>query len=381
MRIDVFCKVIDNFGDAAVCWRLARQLAAEHGAEVRLYLDQLQALALLRPDLSASLAVQHMDGVTVCRWSSSTRFDHHADVIIEGFGCGLPDDLVIAMAARKPAPAWIILEYLSAEPWVDAHHGLPSPHPRLALSRDYFFPGFSARTGGLLREADLIERRDAFWASTDQKNALWRDLGCVPPAKDDATCVISLFGYDNVNATPLLESCVDGPTKTLALVPPGRLRNHVGAFFGVRSSADGDTFSRGALTVRNIPFLGQTRYDELLWVCDWNFVRGEDSFVRAQWAARPLVWQAYPQSEGAHLKKVEAFLTRYTEGVSGEVASRLRRLYAAWNGMGQLRLEDWRALRESQAILTSHAARWARDLSVIPDLAANLAHYCVERLK
>ena len=38
---DVFCRVVDNYGDAAVCWRLARQLADEHGARVRLWIDLL----------------------------------------------------------------------------------------------------------------------------------------------------------------------------------------------------------------------------------------------------------------------------------------------------------------------------------------------------
>ena len=44
-------------------------------------------------------------------------------------------------------------------------------------------------------------------------------------------------------------------------------------------------------------------------------VRGEDSFVRAQWAALPFVWQAYPQADAAHLTKVAAFLDRYCIGL------------------------------------------------------------------
>ncbi|HET9045379.1 MAG TPA: elongation factor P maturation arginine rhamnosyltransferase EarP, partial [Casimicrobiaceae bacterium] len=40
-RWDVFCKVVDNFGDAGVCWRLARQLVAEHDLAVTLWIDVL----------------------------------------------------------------------------------------------------------------------------------------------------------------------------------------------------------------------------------------------------------------------------------------------------------------------------------------------------
>jgi uncharacterized repeat protein (TIGR03837 family) len=381
MRYDVFCKVVDNFGDAAVCWRLARQLAQEQGAQVRLYLDQLQALALLRPEISSNRESQHLEGVEIRRWSGATPFDATADVVIEGFGCGLPEVQVAAMSKKNPAPVWIILEYLSGESWVEEHHGLPSPHPRLPLNRHYFFPGFTSRTGGLLREADLTERRNGFLNSPDRKNAFWRDLGCAAPRTDEEVCIISLFGYDNINVLPLLEAWAQGKTRTFAVVPPGRLRTHVGGFFGARSAGDGDTFSLGALTVRNIPFLPQARYDELLWACDWNFVRGEDSFVRAQWASRPFLWQAYPQSGNTHHKKVEAFLSLYCAGLSEDVESRLKRIFAAWNGAGQMRPEYWHELQASHRELEQHALQWWQYLSEIPDLATNLAHFCLERLK
>ncbi|MBY0444112.1 MAG: elongation factor P maturation arginine rhamnosyltransferase EarP, partial [Burkholderiales bacterium] len=39
VRWDIFCRVIDNYGDIGVCWRLARQLSFEHGFAVRLMVD------------------------------------------------------------------------------------------------------------------------------------------------------------------------------------------------------------------------------------------------------------------------------------------------------------------------------------------------------
>ena len=44
---DIFCTVVDNYGDIGVCWRLARQLAAEHGFAVRLWVDDLASFARL----------------------------------------------------------------------------------------------------------------------------------------------------------------------------------------------------------------------------------------------------------------------------------------------------------------------------------------------
>ena len=159
---DIFCKVVDNFGDAGVCWRGASILHQEHGLAVRLWIDRPQTLQALRPDLDADALRQQLDGVEVIDWSKSSPDPATAAVVIEAFGCGLPDDYVTAMAGLPRPPLWIVLDYLSAETWVDSHHGLASPHPSLALPRWYFYPGFTAATGGLPRERDLLSRRDAF---------------------------------------------------------------------------------------------------------------------------------------------------------------------------------------------------------------------------
>ncbi|MEO7887531.1 MAG: elongation factor P maturation arginine rhamnosyltransferase EarP, partial [Polaromonas sp.] len=44
LQWDIFCKVIDNFGDIGVCWRLAADLASR-GHKVRLWVDDASALA------------------------------------------------------------------------------------------------------------------------------------------------------------------------------------------------------------------------------------------------------------------------------------------------------------------------------------------------
>ncbi len=163
LRWDVFCRVVDNFGDAGVCWRLARQLAHEHGIAVTLWIDDVGSLARFVPGLAPDAADQAMAGVRVRRIADPFPADASLpDVVVEGFGCGLPDAYVAAMAAAPKAPVWVVLEYLSAEPWIDASHGLPSPHPRLPLTRWFWFPGFTRRSGGLLREATLLDTRDAF---------------------------------------------------------------------------------------------------------------------------------------------------------------------------------------------------------------------------
>ena len=387
---DVFCRVIDNFGDAAVCWRLARALAhgnegdagnAGNPARTRLWIDDLSALHALQPEVLIDSPRQSLAGVEVCRWLDGVDFGPPAEVAVDAFGGGLPDEYASAMAAHSGKSLWIVLEYLSAESWVSAHHGLPSPHPRLPLDRYFFFPGFGAGTGGLLREPGLTARREDFLRHPLLPQTLWRDAGFSPP--DPNAKLISLFGYETPAVAEFLDAWASGPEAIVAAVPESRLSADVAAFFGSSMPPGGKAMARGALEVRFLPFLAQDRYDELLWAADWNFVRGEDSFVRAQWAERPFVWHIYPQSEGAHLAKLAAFLDLYCRGLPGALAGPLRALWLGWNGRTQAGSigQAWSDLSGQGAALCRYAHDWAREAAQAGDLAMNLAKFCEERLK
>ena len=379
MRYDIFCKIVDNFGDAAVCWRLALQLASEHGHQVRMWIDQPEALCMLRPELERNASSQVLEGVEVIAWTSNIEFENPGDVVIEGFGCGLPEQYVESIGSGTTTPLWIVLEYLSAEAWVAGHHGLPSPHPKLALPRFFFFPGFTSATGGLIRESNLAARRNHFLASDNSGVALWRDLGFTPPHHSART--VSLFGYDNANVRELLDALASGDHEMIALVPPSRMREQICEYFGPNYYPNGSVQTRGRLEVRFTPFLPQPRYDELLWACDWNFVRGEDSFVRAQWAGMPFVWHPYPQENRVHLNKLDAFLELYLADLDPVPAKALAGLWRSWNGSGDLLGHYWHSLQPHTAALRAHAKSWESQLAAMPDLATNLAKFCSERIK
>ncbi len=379
MRYDVFCRIVDNFGDAAVCWRLAWQLANEHAHQVRLWIDLPNALGVLRPDLDRSLPRQFLERVEVIHWSAQIAFDDPRDVVIEGFSCGLPEKYFNSMVTRNKPPLWIVLEYLSAESWVAEHHRLPSPHPRFELPRYFFFPGFTADSGGLIREADLHGKHRIFDDSDVAHQALWADLGFDVP--DKAVEVVSLFGYDNPNLIPLMNAMANGTKEIVALLPPSRLRQLACDKLGQGHQEDGSKLRRGALEIRFIPFLPQPRYDELLWICDWNFVRGEDSFVRAQWAGRPFVWQPYPQANNLHVDKLNAFLDLYGAELDTETSIALKGLWRSWNGSGELLAGFWQRVQAHSNVLRGHAKRWEKQMLAMPDLATNLANFCAEQLK
>ena len=379
-RFDIFCRVVDNYGDAGVCWRLARQLVSEHGAAVTLWIDALASLARIAPGLDAHVPDQRCAGVRVRTLVTSplARFAL-ADVVVEGFGCGLPDDYVGAMADASHAPLWINLEYLSAEPWVELAHGLPSPQPRLPLTRYFYFPGFTAATGGLLRESGLLNARVAETASNAAGDALWRGLGMPPP--QGGTLAVSLFSYANAALPALLDAWAEGDEPVRCLVPEGVASAALDVWTGGAVPHAGEAVVRGGLTLRSLPFAAQDDYDRLLWHCDLNIVRGEDSFVRAQWAARPFVWHIYPQADDAHRVKLTEFLHRYESGLDAGTSAIVTRFWNAFNDAdGPATVEAWPAYRARLPALSRHGERWAEHLAALPDLASGLVRFCEVRL-
>ena len=371
-RWDIFCKVVDNYGDAGVAWRLARELTAEHALDVTLWLDDLSALTRIAHEIDPSRETQTTAGVTIRRWSEPFAAATPADVVVEAFGCRLPDRYVAAMAERTIVPAWFVLEYLSAEAWIDASHGLPSPHPRLPLLRRFWFPGFTPRTGGLLREHDLAVARDAFLRNDAEQEALWSSLSVPPIARDEIR--VSLFCYPNPALPALFDAWADGDAPVACLVPVGIAAGALDAWTGGNVPHPGGPHVRGRLSLHAIPFVAQDAYDRLLWLCAVNLVRGEDSFVRAQWAARAFAWQIYPQSEGAHWRKLDAFLDRYIAGLAPDPQAALRRFWRAWNGAPDAEPigAAWLEFAAARPQIDRHAGTWAAQIATLPELAAGL---------
>lgn len=207
-----------------------------------------------------------------------------------------------------------------------------------------------------------------------------------PPAADELR--VSLFCYDGPLIGELLDAWANDDEPISVLLPEGAALAAVCAFFGVSCAAPGERLQRGSLQLQVLPFVEQAAYDSLLWACDFNFVRGEDSFVRAQWAGRPLIWQAYAQDEQAHLRKLEAFLDIYCADLSATAGAAVRAFMQYWNGGGGKddtggpgAAEAWRALRARRVELKSAAQRWANQLADGPELANALVSFAHAHVK
>lgn len=356
---DIFCQVIDNFGDIGVCWRLASALAAR-GIQVRLRVDDASALQWM--------TAQPHPGIRVLDYEAP--YQAPPQVVIEAFGCEAPAPYLAALSQhhahcqsqQQPAPALINLEYLSAEAYVERCHRLPSlimSGPAKGLTRWFFYPGFTAQTGGLIREDDLPTRQATF------DRPAWRAAHCVG-AQD---CAIALFCYEPPALPQLIQQLTtaqpwgqpqSGGAPRL-LVTPGRASAAIRAL--PLAAQLHPTF---------LPTRTQEEFDAMLWACDLNFVRGEDSLVRALWAGQAFVWHIYPQDDNAHHAKLQAFLDWM------DAPSSLRLAHAAWNGISEP--ETWPTI--TPALLQEWrdcAVQAQKKLRIQHDLITQLQQFAAEK--
>jgi len=343
MQWDIFCRVIDNFGDIGVCWRLAVNLA-QRGQQVRLWVDDASALTWMAPDGAP--------GVQVLPWR--TPFDAHGiapgDVLVEAFGCEIDPEFIASYAskirAREQKCLWINLEYLSAEPYARRCHGLPSPvmsSPGRGLTKHFFYPGFTAGTGGLLRESNLLVRQAGF------DRAAWLAQHCIAWQGER---LVSLFCYEPRALPTLLTQLSSDPQRTRLLVTPGRASAAIRRCIYDKNGRKPLWNKRDQLSISYLSALSQADYDHLLWACDLNFVRGEDSLVRALWAGKPMVWHIYSQQDQAHLAKLDAWLDWLDAPAS------LRLAHARWNDTSAADNQEGAGLLDEEAL-----AQWQLTIS------------------
>ena len=375
LQWDIFCNVIDNFGDIGICWRLAADLAAR-GQRVRLWVDDGSALAWMAPI--------GQQGVCVLPWTEaldvSCLDSAPCDVLVEAFGCDVAPEFIAACARihlsqginRPSKPLWINLEYLSAEPYVARNHGLTSlisSGPAAGWHKVFFYPGFTPGTGGLLREPDLLQRQALFdrAAWLEQHGIEWQ-----------GETLVSLFCYEPPALTQLLDDLahkgINGQPVRL-LVAAGRATQAIRSILSLKTAENNpqidlqtNKYMREQLSISYLPLISQTDFDHLLWASDVNFVRGEDSIVRAIWAGKPFVWQIYPQDDGAHGQKLEAFLDMLTAPPG------LRAFHRVWNGLSNQALPPLTDSSDWQPIADKNRAR----LAAQPDLTSRLLEYAAK---
>ena len=304
MRWDIFCQIVDNYGDAGVCWRLARSLSSIHGQEVRIFCDDLPTLNLLASGVDRSIK----DKIDLQPWEASYANARHPvqtpDVVIEAFGCDLPERYMAGLFIAPVKPLIINLEYLSAETWITDFHGKASPQSH-GIPKYFFFPGFQDEVGGLLLDPIPQKGQLVKLQIPNDLKEIWSELR--PNAKR-----ISVFCYPGAPLKKWLESL-------------GTLGKGVDVLLAYGHAEQLNLYGEQPISLpkniqlHSMPFVSQDEYDWVLSQCDFNIVRGEDSFVRAQLAGKPFIWHIYPQEDHAHEVKLAAFLDLYLEDANQEL--------------------------------------------------------------
>ncbi|WP_442800669.1 elongation factor P maturation arginine rhamnosyltransferase EarP [Shewanella sp. AS1] len=386
---DIFCTVVDNYGDIGVTWRLAKQLAIEYQIQVNLWVDDLHSFSHILPELNPKQTIQCFYDVTIKQWNTPLDLDYlPGAVLIEAFACQLPDIVLETINSmhrqNRSVPVWLNLEYLSAEDWVDGCHGLLSMQPS-GIKKYFYFPGFTAKTGGVICEKALFKQRDAWQKNPDNRRQLFDRLGL--QGIDDEDTVISIFSYESPALDALCRHWQDSGShidtnsksgnKIHALLPMGRSLNSLKAWLPELDSVKpGDSYRHNKLTLHILPMTDQQGFDRLLWSCDFNIVRGEDSFLRAQWAAKPFIWHIYPQEDDYHLIKLRAFIALYCHNLAPDVAASWATLNFAFNQDGtDTIIPAWKQVGIANKSLLEHAKQWSIFALNDADLASRLVQF------
>lgn len=349
--IDLFCRVVDNYGDIGVCWRLARNLSSrlidfadgksqENFAwnsiisnlfnptfhmpyPVRLWVNDLQSFQRIAPAIDTSRDIQVLQNIQIIHWKNANIYANlklkPATVVIEAFGTELDQNYIDAM--NSSTRCWFNLEYLSAENWVEGFHGQRSPQSN-GVPKYFFFPGFTDKTGGLIRDNQVLMRLHSF-SVQDKIDWLKQHISTeVAQAFADNARLINVFCYPSAPFESLLTVFAEiikyDHRATTFLLPEGVLPQAEELYEAVVED-------KAMIKLQRFPFIPQEDFDILLSICEFNVVRGEDSFVRAIWSGKPFIWHIYEQDEQVHLHKLKAWLAQ------SKVPELWAEIHTAWN--------------------------------------------------
>lgn len=293
----IFCRVIDNFGDAGVAWRLAKNLQADLSCQVVLFIDNFTTLAHIVPELETQKQQQNINQINIIHWKDDNTFSGSLknlpkpDFVIETFACELSNRVKEIIFQNKAL--WLNWEYLTAEHWAEEMHLLPSPQANGA-NKYFYFMGFSEKSGGLLREKNVLPK---------------------PPKKVSGSLKTYIFAYSSTIWQKWFDCWADLPLNMHIDLAGNQVRlpeNH--------------------LSCQHAPFVSQDKFDDLLSQYDFLIVRGEDSFVRTQYTGKPFFWHIYPQENQAYIKKLHAFWDKVYAYFPPELSSAHSRLSDELNG-------------------------------------------------
>ncbi len=322
MIITILCKVVDNFGDIGVAYRLAKRLVKLQQEtpqkeslknSINLIVDDLEAFSRICNKVVPLKNFQNVLGINIYNWNAydfcynefSKNDGEKLSVILECFQCGRPDwmEKILFEDKLERTVQVIMIDYLTAEPYAETFHCLKSLTRSAKVQKVNFMPGFTEKTGGLIIDED------------------WKEL---PERKSDGGILV--FTYERawlplVRALKKLQT-KENPQKKILLAQGRGKDSFVEAVVQAEGEKKATKTKTNVIKTENkacgeeklalecLPYLNQDAWDKMMKTCSILFIRGEESLSRACLSGIPFVWQAYPQSEDYQLVKVKALLER-----------------------------------------------------------------------
>ena len=309
--IDIFCEIIDNFGDIGVVYRISKELKKIfQNVRIRIVLNRLEEFKAINKKVKDT-DYQEIDGL-ICVTEKYVKENIEtfsvSDVFIEAFGCNVPEEYV--KQAKENSKLWINLEYLSGEKWIEDFHLCESLIDSKTLKKIFFMPGFSEKSGGVIIDSGFLERMKYGKENRDEVfKKYFKDFDL----KDKF--IGTVFSYEK-NFENLLETLKNYEKETVLLLMGEKTQKSFSEVLKKNLTEDyGNIVKYGKITMIYSDFFSQEEYEEIISASDFNFTRGEDSFVRGIILGKPFMWHIYLQEEKAHMDKIKAFTERFKESV------------------------------------------------------------------
>lgn len=306
MEITVLCKVVDNFGDIGVVFRLCRALSElKKNLEIRLVVSNLDSFAKISKGIDSTKTFQEFRGWKVFDWNDSAlckkEFSKNPpEFILECFQCGRPEWLEeLLFSPQFNLNVQIVnVEYLTAESWADDFHLLKSGTRSAKIKKINFMPGFTKKTGGLILDKNFMRcLSEKKFALNLVKQNLYKKI-----LSEDFSDSFKILIFSYPKNFDFLASAIKEFSFLKKII----------VFVASGAGADSAKISLKKFKVDFVclPFMQQEVWDAFLSLMDFSFVRGEDSFSRCCLFGNPFIWNIYPQEEEFHIVKLNAFLQK-----------------------------------------------------------------------
>ena len=372
-KILILCKVVDNFGDIGVVYRLARALSdLRPSLELTLVVSNLDSFNKMASQIDPKKRIQDFhyrnstwkildwnleiedgkwkmenDIIKTEKTSPSTEFSDNQNskfsifnfqfsVILECFQCGRPDwleNLLFSDDFTKPVQI-LNIDYLTAEDYAEDFHLLKSGTRKTNIKKRFFMPGFSEKTGGLI--INTIENSGASACaagSCEVPLSLHTASGtATPPLHPLARSSFNIFffAYED-DCTALVNGILDFQSKARENDKSFTVKVFVAEGKSSKPFLAAWEKAGKAFLVEELPFMQQEEFDVFITKMDFLFVRGEDSLARAALSGLPYVWQAYKQEQNYQLVKVNALLDRMEAFFPEEEFSKIKKFFQNYN--------------------------------------------------